>query len=83
MTAHDNLACQWFERVWNQNDVAAMAVLTTPDVKAHGADCLPAPGGTPIAVSGLTLVRLEGNKIAEGWDEYDYAGLMRQLAVPV
>lgn len=28
MTAHDNLACQWFERVWNQNDVAAMAVLT-------------------------------------------------------
>jgi hypothetical protein len=38
MTAHDNLACQWFERVGNQSDVAAMAVLTTADVKAHGAD---------------------------------------------
>ena len=31
----------------------------------------------------LTLVRLEGNKIVEGWDEYDYAGLMRQLGAPV
>jgi hypothetical protein len=27
-------------------------------------------------VSGVTLVRLESDKIAEGRDDYDYAGLM-------
>ena len=38
MTSHDNPACQWFERVWNHNDLAAIAALGTPDMKAHGAD---------------------------------------------
>jgi hypothetical protein len=27
----------------------------------------------------VTFVRLEGDKIAEGRDDYDHAGLMRQL----
>jgi steroid delta-isomerase-like uncharacterized protein len=133
MTSHDNPACQWFERVWNQNDLAAIAALGTPDMKAHGADgvlrtpemfadfqralrgalpdvhvdvrhCvggrdmmavhwfatgthtgeapgLPKPSGKRIEVSGLTLVRLEGGKIAEGWDDFDHPGLMRQLGV--
>jgi steroid delta-isomerase-like uncharacterized protein len=135
MTGRDNLACQWFERVWNKNDVSAIAALTTPDMKAHGADGitrtpvtfaefqramrsampdlqvevrhsvegrdmiavhwvavgthsgdaagLPSPSNRRIEVSGLSLVRLEGNKIAEGWDTYDFAGLMRQLGVGV
>jgi predicted ester cyclase len=135
MTAQDNLACQWFERVWNKNDVSAIAALTTPGMKAHGADGvtrnpetfaefqramrsampdlqvevrhsvegrdmiavhwvavgthsgiatgLAAPSNRRIEVSGLSLVRLEGNKIAEGWDTYDFAGLMRQLGVGV
>jgi predicted ester cyclase len=42
---------------------------------------LPSPSGKRIEVSGVTLVRLEGDKIAEGWDDYDHAGLMRQLGV--
>jgi len=131
MMSHDNPACQWFERVWNGNDLSAIAALGTRDMKAHGADgvlrtpemfaefqremrsaipdvhvdvrhCvrgrdmiathwvatgthtgaapgLPSPSGKRIEVSGVTLVRLEGDKIAEGWDDYDHAGLMRQL----
>jgi steroid delta-isomerase-like uncharacterized protein len=133
MTSHDNPACEWFERVWNRNEVSAIAALGTPDMKAHGADgvlrtpemfaefqrairgalpdihvevrhCvrgrdmiavhwvaagthsgaapgLPPPSGKRIDVSGVTLVRLEGEKIAEGWDDYDHADLMRQLGV--
>lgn len=38
MTSRDNPACQWFERVWNGNDVTAIAELAAPDMKAHGAD---------------------------------------------
>jgi len=38
MTSRDNIACHWFERVWNGNDVAAIAELAAPDMKAHGAD---------------------------------------------
>ena len=42
---------------------------------------LPSPSVKRIEVSGVTLVRLEGDKIAEGWDDYDHAGLMRQPGV--
>ncbi len=135
MTSRDNIACKWFERVWNGNDEAAIAELAAPDMKAHGADgvtrtpetfpefqrailaalpdmrieiplCvegrdmvavhwvakgthtgsapgIPAGKGTPITVSGLTLVRLAGGKIVEGWDDYDFDGLMRQLGAAV
>ena len=135
MTSRDNIACHWFERVWNGNDVSAIAELAAPDMKAHGADgvtrtpetfpefqrairaalpdmhieiphCvegrdmvavhwvakgthtgsapgIPAGQGRPITVSGLTLVRLAGGKIAEGWDDYDFVGLMRQLGAEV
>lgn len=38
MAARDNLACQWFERVWNGNDVTAIADLASPQMIAHGAD---------------------------------------------
>ena len=38
MTSRDNIACEWFERVWNGNDVSAIAELAAPDMKAHGAD---------------------------------------------
>ena len=131
MAMLDIPACHWYDRVWNHNDVAAIAEMTTPGLKAHGADgvtrdaamfaefqrairtalpdvhldivhCvqggdmaavhwvatgthtgladgLPPPSGRRIEVSGLTLVRMEGDKIAEGWDDYDVTGLMRQL----
>jgi steroid delta-isomerase-like uncharacterized protein len=135
MTVLHNPACLWFERVWNRNDLDAIAEMTTPDLKAHGADgivrsgamfaefqramraampdlhvkvthCvegrdmvathwvatgthsgasdgLPPPSGRHIEITGLTLVRMEGSKIAEGWDDYDVAGLMKQLGVGV
>lgn len=131
MAALDIPACHWYERVWNQNDLAAITELTTRDLKAHGADgvtrsraefaefqqrirallpdvrldvvhCVqgrdmvavhwvargthrgqvagfPPPSGRRLEVSGLTLVRMEGDKIAEGWDTYDVAGMLGQL----
>jgi steroid delta-isomerase-like uncharacterized protein len=135
MPAKENLACQWFEHVWNRNDLSAIKAFTTPDLKAHGADgivrtqesfadfqrsiksalpdlkvevkhCvegrdmvavhwvasgthtgksdgLPDPNGGRVELSGLTLVRMAGDKIAEGWDDYDAADLMRQLGATV
>jgi hypothetical protein len=32
---------------------------------------------------GLTLVRVVDGKCAEGWDDYDAVGLMRQLGAAV
>jgi steroid delta-isomerase-like uncharacterized protein len=136
MPHHENIACRWFERVWNNNEAGAISELGTPDMKAHGADgvlrtpemfaefqramqgampdvhvevrhCvqggdtiavhwfatgthtgaaegLPEPSGRRIEVSGLTLVRLAPDgRIAEGWDDYDFIGLMRQLGASV
>ncbi|HEY8550755.1 MAG TPA: ester cyclase [Vicinamibacterales bacterium] len=37
--------------------------------------------GKPIDVQSLTLMRLEGNRLAEGWDSYDSAGPMAQIGV--
>lgn len=37
-THHDNLGCRWFEEVWNRRNPDAIDQLTTPDVRAHGAD---------------------------------------------
>jgi steroid delta-isomerase-like uncharacterized protein len=130
MSSRDNLACRWFERVWNDRQVDAIAEIGAPDMKAYGADgvvrdpkafaafqrtmvaaipdlhvdirhCVQggdrvavqwvatgthtgSPPGLPatgrrLELSGLTLVRLAGDRIAEGWDDYDYDGLMRLL----
>ena len=42
----------------------------------------PATGRT-ITVSGLSLVRIVDGRIVEGWDDYDYAGLLAQLGAGV
>jgi len=134
MRAPDSLACQWFERVWNQGDAHAIDHLAAPEMRAHGADgvtrtpaefkafqttmraALPdiqvrivhaaeggsmaavhwvatgthtgespigPPTGGAITVSGLSLVRMENGRIVEGWDDYDYAGMLAQLGVGV
>jgi steroid delta-isomerase-like uncharacterized protein len=42
-----------------------------------------APTGKQVAFSGVSIVRLNGGKIAEGWVNWDTLGLMQQLgAVP-
>ncbi len=42
-----------------------------------------APTGEPIAVTGITIHRIEGGKIVEEWELFDTLGLMRQIgAVP-
>jgi hypothetical protein len=34
-------------------------------------------------VTGLTLMRLSGDGIAEAWDSFDMAGLMQTMNAPV
>jgi steroid delta-isomerase-like uncharacterized protein len=38
MTSRENVACRWFEQVWNQRDAGAIHRLGTPDMAAHGPD---------------------------------------------
>lgn len=40
-----------------------------------------APTGRRFEVSGITILRLSGGKIAEAWVNWDALGLMRQLGV--
>jgi steroid delta-isomerase-like uncharacterized protein len=36
-----------------------------------------------IKVEGLSMIRVENGKIVEGWDDFDFAGLMTQLGAGV
>jgi steroid delta-isomerase-like uncharacterized protein len=38
MTSRENVACRWFEQVWNNRDSAAIHRLSTPDMISHGPD---------------------------------------------
>ena len=49
----------------------------------HTGHAMGAPTGRHIEVPGLTLVRVVDGKCAEGWDDYDAVGLMRQLGAAV
>lgn len=41
------------------------------------------PTGKRIRVTGITIHKFEGNRIAEEWEEFDGLGMLRQLgAVP-
>ena len=41
------------------------------------------PTGLPIKMSGISMYRIAGGKLAEAWVQYDQLGLMQQLgAVP-
>ena len=39
------------------------------------------PTGRAVRMSGISMYRLEGSRLAEGWVEYDQLGLMQQLGV--
>ncbi|MDA1189612.1 MAG: ester cyclase [Chloroflexi bacterium] len=42
-----------------------------------------APTGKPIRVTGITIHKFEGDRIAEEWEEFDGLGMLRQLgAIP-
>lgn len=38
--------------------------------------------GRPVRVGGMVMVRWKDGKIAEGWNEFDAAGLARQITPP-
>ena len=37
--------------------------------------------GKRVSFSGMTLIRVEGNKLIEGWNSFDQLGLLQQLGV--
>ena len=49
----------------------------------HTGHTMGAPTGRRIEMPGLTLVRVVDGRCAEGWDDYDAVGLMRQLGAAV
>ena len=40
-----------------------------------------APTGRGVEVTGLTIIRLAGGRVAEQWEQFDMLGLMQQLGV--
>jgi predicted ester cyclase len=40
-----------------------------------------APTGRTSAVTGITIQRLQGDRIVEGWTNWDLMGLLQQLGV--
>ena len=38
MGPKQNVACEWFETVWNKHDSRAIHRLATPDMVSHGPD---------------------------------------------
>ena len=42
-----------------------------------------APTGNEVAITGITIHRIEGGKIVEEWENWDALGLMQQVgAIP-
>jgi steroid delta-isomerase-like uncharacterized protein len=35
--------------------------------------------GKPVRITGITIVRIEDNKIIEGWDNWDQLGMLKQI----
>jgi ketosteroid isomerase-like protein len=120
----ESLLAQWFRRVWNEEDDAAIDELCTPDVVSHGlvedihgakawrtgfyepmraafskihvlvmaetaqgdtvmgrmrATVTPRATGEETTMNGFCHVRVEGGRIAEAWDVWDFAGLMEGM----
>lgn len=39
------------------------------------------PTGKPIAIGGITIYRIEGDRIVEAWEQLDMLGMWRQIGV--
>lgn len=37
------------------------------------------PTGNPVKIAGITIFKIEGGRIAQGWAQFDAVGLMQQL----
>ena len=49
----------------------------------HGGDGLGIKAtGRPVTVTGMCMIRWRGGQIVEGWNEFDAAGLVRQISTP-
>ena len=76
--AFPDLALQ-IEHMLADDDLVAVHWTATA---THGGGGLGfAATGKRVSFSGMTLIRVEGNKLIEGWNSFDQLGLLQQLGV--
>ena len=69
------------EDIIAEGDRAAVRVVLEGTHRGPGLGV--APGGRPVRVSGIIIVRFAGDKIVEGWNSWDQLGLLQQIgAIP-
>jgi predicted ester cyclase len=60
-----------------ENDLVCVRWLVTMKHTGHGLGI--APTGKTIEATGISIVRVAGDKLAEGWQNWDMLGLMQQI----
>jgi steroid delta-isomerase-like uncharacterized protein len=40
-----------------------------------------APTGRPMQMNGMTFIRVQGNRMVEGWNNFDQLGMLQQLGI--
>jgi len=57
-------------------------VLRWSATMTHRGDHLGMPAsGKPVRISGVTIARISGKQIVEGWDNWDQLGMLKQIGV--
>ena len=76
------LVRRWFEQVWNKGRAESIDEVHSSATATHGGGGLGfAATGKRVSFSGMTLIRVEGKKLIEGWNSFDQLGLLQQLGV--
>ena len=58
-----------------------VAVHWIAEATHSGDDLGPAATGVKVKFSGMAIIRVEGNKLVEGWNSFDQLGLLQQIGV--
>ncbi len=85
---------RWFEEVWNKGRADAVEEMFAADGIAHGlsddagvrgrhsGDSLGfAATYAPVEFSGISIIRVKDGQIVEGWNNFDFMKMNRQLGV--
>jgi predicted ester cyclase len=79
LSAFPDLRCN-VEDVLVDGDKSAVRVVLTGTHTGEGIG-IP-PTGQPITATGIVILRWQDGRIVEGWNEFDAAGMQRQLHAP-
>ena len=69
------------EQTVEQDDLVASRWVAT--MKHTGAELGIAPTGEDVLVTGMSMGRFRDGRMVEGWNNWDQAGLMRQIQAPL